>query len=60
VTAESRPDSMRKHMTRAYDEVLGADPAVVYLGEDVEHGGSVSVEPRCRLCLIVIPPDTTW
>jgi pyruvate/2-oxoglutarate/acetoin dehydrogenase E1 component len=39
MTAESRPDSMRKHMTRAFDEVLGADPAVVYVGEDVEHGG---------------------
>jgi hypothetical protein len=39
LTAESRPDSMRKHMTRAFDEVLGADPAVVYVGEDVEHGG---------------------
>ncbi len=30
---------MRKHMTRVLDEVLGADQAVVYIGEDVEHGG---------------------
>lgn len=30
---------MRKHMTRVVDEVLASDKRVVYVGEDVEHGG---------------------
>lgn len=30
---------MRKHMTQALDEALQAYPELVYLGEDVEHGG---------------------
>ncbi|KAL7535778.1 hypothetical protein ACHAXR_008436 [Thalassiosira sp. AJA248-18] len=30
---------MRKHMTRVVSEVLEKDPDVVYIGEDVEHGG---------------------
>ncbi len=30
---------MRKQMTRVLDEALRGDKAVVYLGEDVEHGG---------------------
>ncbi|CAE7489286.1 unnamed protein product, partial [Symbiodinium microadriaticum] len=36
-------DSMRKHMTRLFDEALGGGTAagerVVYVGEDVRHGG---------------------
>lgn len=30
---------MRKHMTRVFDEALSTDSTVVYLGEDVQHGG---------------------
>ena len=30
---------MRQHMTRVFDELLTENPDVVYLGEDVEHGG---------------------
>mmetsp|Transcript_31006 Transcript_31006/g.47500 ORF Transcript_31006/g.47500 Transcript_31006/m.47500 type:complete len:849 (+) Transcript_31006:121-2667(+) len=30
---------MRKHMTRVIEETLRDDPSVVYIGEDVEHGG---------------------
>mmetsp|Transcript_15059 Transcript_15059/g.35449 ORF Transcript_15059/g.35449 Transcript_15059/m.35449 type:complete len:847 (+) Transcript_15059:220-2760(+) len=30
---------MRKHMTRCIAETLEAEPRLVYLGEDVEHGG---------------------
>jgi hypothetical protein len=37
------PEAMRKHMTAVFDEALGGvSPAgehVVYLGEDVRHGG---------------------
>lgn len=39
VTAVDRPDNMRKLMTRLYDELLTQDRTVVYIGEDVEHGG---------------------
>eukprot|EP01061_Rhynchopus_euleeides_P020168 TRINITY_DN32905_c0_g1_i1.p1 TRINITY_DN32905_c0_g1~~TRINITY_DN32905_c0_g1_i1.p1 ORF type:complete len:771 (+),score=312.17 TRINITY_DN32905_c0_g1_i1:36-2315(+) len=30
---------MRKHMTRVFDEILAEQSDVVYVGEDVEHGG---------------------
>jgi len=30
---------MRKHMTRVIAEAMDKDPKVVYIGEDVEHGG---------------------
>lgn len=30
---------MRKQMTRVFDEILSTNPAAVYLGEDVTHGG---------------------
>ena len=32
-------DVMRKHMTRVFDELLTKTPNMVYLGEDVQHGG---------------------
>lgn len=32
-------DAMRKHMTRVFDELLQDNKDVVYIGEDVEHGG---------------------
>ncbi len=32
-------DVMRKHMTKIYDELLTAYPNMVYIGEDVIHGG---------------------
>ena len=32
-------NTMRKHMTRAYDELLSAHEDIVYIGEDVQHGG---------------------
>lgn len=39
----SRPmgefDTMRKHMTRLYDELLRINTDMVYIGEDVQHGG---------------------
>ena len=32
-------DVMRKHMTRCFDEILGKHESMVYIGEDVQHGG---------------------
>ena len=47
--AALKVDSMRKHMTRVLDEALGGDSAagerVVYIGEDVRHGGCVQLLP---------------
>ena len=34
-----KPQVMRKHMTRVIEESLKNDRRVVYIGEDVEHGG---------------------
>ena len=36
---ERSPKVMRKHMTRALEEAMAKDESVVYLGEDVRHGG---------------------
>ena len=36
---QGKKEVMRKHMTRVLDECLGRDENVIYLGEDVEHGG---------------------
>ena len=33
------PDVMRKHMNRVIEEAINNDPSVVYIGEDVQHGG---------------------
>ena len=38
-TSELELNSMRKHMTRLYDELLSTYDDVVYIGEDVQHGG---------------------
>lgn len=32
-------DLMRKHMTSVFDEQLSKNPNMMYIGEDVEHGG---------------------
>ena len=39
VTQEEKPQVLRKQMTRVLDEIMSEDPSVVYLGEDVIHGG---------------------
>jgi pyruvate/2-oxoglutarate/acetoin dehydrogenase E1 component/TPP-dependent pyruvate/acetoin dehydrogenase alpha subunit len=36
---KEKPQVMRKHMTSVVEEVLTNNPKVVYLGEDVDHGG---------------------
>ena len=37
--SKGKKEVMRKHMTRVIDECLGRDDNLVYMGEDVEHGG---------------------
>ena len=36
---KNKPDTMRKNMTKVYDEILSRNIDTVYVGEDVEHGG---------------------
>lgn len=54
---------MRKHMTRVISEVMDNDPKVVYIGEDVEHGGYYLVtdglEKKFPGRVIDFPPDET-
>jgi 2-oxoisovalerate dehydrogenase E1 component len=54
---------MRKHMTRVIAEVMEKDPKVVYIGEDVEHGGYYLVTDglvkRFKGRVIDFPPDET-
>lgn len=54
---------MRKHMTRVLEETLKKDPSVVYLGEDVQHGGYYLVTDnlveRFPGRIIDFPPDET-
>ena len=38
-TKKMKKAVMRKHMTSVFGEALKADERVVYIGEDVEHGG---------------------
>jgi 2-oxoisovalerate dehydrogenase E1 component len=35
----NKREVMRKHMTRVLEEVLTQDESIVYMGEDVKHGG---------------------
>eukprot|EP00581_Thalassiosira_minuscula_P020012 CAMPEP_0183715418 /NCGR_PEP_ID=MMETSP0737-20130205/9644_1 /TAXON_ID=385413 /ORGANISM="Thalassiosira miniscula, Strain CCMP1093" /LENGTH=827 /DNA_ID=CAMNT_0025944513 /DNA_START=30 /DNA_END=2513 /DNA_ORIENTATION=- len=54
---------MRKHMTRVIEEVMENDPKVVYIGEDVEHGGYYLVSDglvnKFPGRVIDFPPDET-
>ncbi|KAG7358941.1 dehydrogenase E1 component [Nitzschia inconspicua] len=58
-----KPQVMRKHMTRVLEEVLEADPSVVYLGEDVRHGGyylvTEGLSSKFPKRIIDFPPDET-
>lgn len=59
----SKPEVMRKHMTRVLEESLTNDSSVVYLGEDVEHGGYYLVTDQLAKRfpgrVIDFPPDET-
>ena len=54
---------MRKHMTRVIDESLSDHPELVYIGEDVEHGGYYLVTDglarKYPRRIIDFPPDET-
>ena len=62
-TAEGRKDVMRKSMNKAIAEALDAHPKMVYIGEDVQHGGYYLVTDKLdkkypsRVC--DFPPDET-
>ncbi len=54
---------MRKHMTRLYDELLTNSPDIVYIGEDVQHGGyylvTENLHKKFPLRVADFPPDET-
>jgi len=58
-----KPQVMRKNMTRVLDEALSADESVVYLGEDVRHGGYYLVTDglakKFPKRILDFPPDET-
>ena len=58
-----KPQVMRKHMTRLYDELLTNSPDIVYIGEDVQHGGYYLVTDQLHkkfpLRVADFPPDET-
>ncbi len=62
-SSREKVENMRKHMTRFYDELLCTQRDVVYIGEDVQHGGYYLVtdglaEKHPRR-VIDFPPDET-
>mmetsp|Transcript_6876 Transcript_6876/g.10454 ORF Transcript_6876/g.10454 Transcript_6876/m.10454 type:complete len:183 (-) Transcript_6876:2347-2895(-) len=60
---DSKPQVMRKNMNRCFREILQRDSTVVYIGEDVRHGGyylvteDLSKEFPTRV--LDFPPDET-
>ncbi|KAL3922018.1 MAG: hypothetical protein SGILL_002436, partial [Bacillariaceae sp.] len=58
-----KPQIMRKHMTRVIAEAMEDDPSVVYLGEDVRHGGyylvTEGLAERFPKRIVDFPPDET-
>ena len=59
----SKAHVMRKHMTSVFDELLGSNPNMVYLGEDVRHGGYYLVTEglarKYSSRIFDFPPDET-
>lgn len=60
---ELSPRVMRKHMTRALEEAMASDESVVYLGEDVRHGGyylvTEGLAKKFPTRVLDFPPDET-
>jgi pyruvate/2-oxoglutarate/acetoin dehydrogenase E1 component len=54
---------MRKHMTRVYDELMSKYKDIIYIGEDVRHGGYYLVTDglvnKYNNRIIDLPPDET-
>jgi pyruvate/2-oxoglutarate/acetoin dehydrogenase E1 component len=61
--SDEKPQVMRKNMTRYYEEVLANNPSVVYLGEDVRHGGyylvTEGLAEKYSTRILDFPPDET-
>lgn len=61
--SKKKTDVMRKHMTATLDQELARDPSLVYLGEDVEHGGYYLVTDKLAKKypgrVLDFPPDET-
>jgi 2-oxoisovalerate dehydrogenase E1 component len=62
-TATGKREVMRKHMTRVIEEVMERDDSVVYLGEDVKHGGyylaTEGLADKFPGRILDFPPDET-
>lgn len=62
-TAGAKSNVMRKHMTAVFDESLAKRPNLVYMGEDVIHGGYYLVTDglakKYPKRLLDFPPDET-
>jgi 2-oxoisovalerate dehydrogenase E1 component len=60
---KEKNEVMRKHMTRAFDEVLATNGDTVYIGEDVMHGGYYLVTDKLAtkwpMRVRDFPPDET-
>ena len=60
---QKKREVMRKHMTRVISEVMAKDSKIVYIGEDVEHGGYYLVTDGLVKTfpgrVIDFPPDET-
>lgn len=58
-----KKDVMRKHITRVISEAMSNDDSVVYLGEDVRHGGYYLVTEGLKESfpkrILDFPPDET-
>jgi len=61
--AKTKREVMRKHITRVLAEVMREDESVVYLGEDVKHGGYYAVTEGLAEefpgRILDFPPDET-
>eukprot|EP00980_Cylindrotheca_fusiformis_P020562 scaffold7641_cov115-Cylindrotheca_fusiformis.AAC.8 len=62
-TKTNKPQVMRKHMTRVFHELLDQDSSVVYMGEDVRHGGyylvTEDLAKKFPSRVLDFPPDET-
>jgi|EP00945_MAST-04E_sp_MAST-4E-sp1_P002826 2-oxoisovalerate dehydrogenase E1 component len=63
VDDDEKPQVMRKHMTRVFEEQLQNNDDIVYIGEDVQHGGyylvTEGLHKKFPLRVADFPPDET-
>lgn len=59
----SKPQVMRKHMNQCFHEMMEKDSSIIYLGEDVRHGGYYLVTEDLAKAypnrVLDFPPDET-